>query len=146
VSNFDVDDLLELQAAEEAQGVLEPALRCATNQVYYSLRARGVEFQLLPWMRQHGMPLMAYSPIDQGTLAEKPFLRELGARRGVSAAQIALAWVLHQDGVFTVPKAVHAAHQRENLDALALVLTAEELAQLDRQFPAPRRKTPLSML
>jgi diketogulonate reductase-like aldo/keto reductase len=146
VSNFDVDDLVALQAAERDVGLSAPEQRCATNQVYYSLRARGVEFELLPWMRERGMPLMAYSPIDQGTLADKPFLREMGARRGVSAAQIALAWVLHQDGVLTVPKALREAHQRENLEAHEVALSAEELAQLDRQFPAPRRKTPLSML
>jgi len=146
VSNFDVDDLQELQAAEEAIGLAEPRQRCAVNQVYYSLRARGAEFQLLPSMRARGMPLMAYSPIDQGTLADKPFLRQMGARRGVSAAQIALAWVLHQGEVLTIPKAVREAHQDENLAALDIALDAEELAELDRQFPAPRRKMPLSML
>jgi diketogulonate reductase-like aldo/keto reductase len=146
VSNFDVDDLQELQAVQDALGPGPAELACASNQVYYSLRARGVEFSLLPWQRKHAMPLMAYSPIDQGALAEQAVLRDIGARCGASAAQVALAWLLRQSGVVAIPKAAREDHLRENLAALQIELSAQELARLDREFPAPRRKGPLQML
>jgi diketogulonate reductase-like aldo/keto reductase len=154
VSNFDVDDMQEL---DELQRKLEaraggaaafedaPGLRCAADQVYYSLRARGVERELLAWLRRNGMPLMAYSPIDEGQLASDGFLAGLGRRLGASAAQIALAWVLRQPGVIAIPKAAREDHLRENLAALDLALPPEILAQLDRRFPAPRGKPPLDM-
>jgi diketogulonate reductase-like aldo/keto reductase len=146
VSNFDVEDMQQLFAAQQSLGAGAANANCATNQVYYSLRARGVEYRLLPWQRERGLPLMAYSPIDQGALAQQPLLHELGRRRGASAAQMALAWVLRQPGISAIPKAVREDHLRENLAALDIALTADDLAQLEREFPAPRRKTPLAML
>jgi diketogulonate reductase-like aldo/keto reductase len=146
VSNFDTDDLQELQAVQEELGLTAGALGCAANQVYYSLSTRGPEFSLLPWQRAHGMPLMAYSPIDQGALLAEPALQALAQRRGATAAQLALAWVLAQDGVVAIPKAVREAHLRENIAAATLVLTPQELAELERAFPPPRRKTPLAVL
>ena len=131
---------------QAALGVGAGALSCATNQVYYSLSTRGAEFSLLPWQRARDMPLMAYSPIDQGALAAHPALRAVAERHGASPAQIALAWVVAQPGVVAIPKAVREAHLRENLAAAAIALGPDDLAQLQRAFPAPRRKQPLAML
>ena len=99
----------------------------------------------MPWMRAHGMPLMAYSPIDQGTLAGHQALAAIGEPRGLSAAQVALAWVLAQPGVVAIPKAVKAQHLRDNLAAASIALSAEDLRQIDRLFPPPTRKTALAM-
>jgi diketogulonate reductase-like aldo/keto reductase len=134
VSNFDTDDMAELPAD------------CATNQVYYSVAERGPEFSLLPWQRARRMPLMAYSPIDQGALAEDAALAKLAERRGIRAAQLALAWVLAQPGVVAIPKAVREDHLRDNLAAAQLTLDADELAAIDLLHPPPRRKTALAMI
>jgi diketogulonate reductase-like aldo/keto reductase len=138
VSNFDVDDLAELAAVPGGEG-------CAANQVYYSPGERGVEVALLPRQQALGMPLMAYSPIDQGALAGHAGLQALAAQCGATPAQLALAWVLRLPGVMAVPKAGREAHLRDNLAAATLALDADTLAQMDRLFPPPRRKTPLAM-
>lgn len=140
VSNFDTDDMEELaQAIGDGPG-------CAANQVYLSLSERGPEFSLLPWLREHGMPLMAYSPIDQGALAGDDALGRLAASLGMTAAQLALAAVLARPGVVAIPKAVRSAHLQENLAAASLKLDAATLTELDRLHPPPRRKTPLAMI
>lgn len=138
VSNFDVGDLEEL----EALGATE---RCQTNQVCYSLASRGIEFDLLPWMCGRNMPLMAYSPIGQGALVDRSVLLPLSQRLGVSAAQLALAWVIRHDNVIAIPKAVQPAHLQANFEAAALRLDDAALMELDRAFPPPRRKLPLAM-
>jgi diketogulonate reductase-like aldo/keto reductase len=139
VSNFDVADMAELFALPEGD-------RCATNQVYYSLTARGPGFDLVPWLQQRGVATMAYSPIDQGALAANKALAAIAERRGFSAAQLALAWLTAQRGVMAIPKATSEAHLRENLAAAAVVLDDAERAAIDRAFPPPRRKTPLTMI
>jgi diketogulonate reductase-like aldo/keto reductase len=138
VSNFDVDDLRELWDADGGDG-------CAANQVYYSAGQRGIEFDLLPWQRQHGLPVMAYCPIDQGALARDARLRAIARERGATPAQVALAWVLRQRDVVAIPKAVRPAHLSDNLAAASIDLTAAELAQIDAAFPPPTRKQPLAM-
>ncbi|MDZ7653629.1 MAG: aldo/keto reductase [Burkholderiaceae bacterium] len=138
VSNFDADDMQELWR-------LAAGAQCATNQIYYSASERGVEFDLLPALRERGVPAMAYCPIDQGALARDATLAQVGALQGASAAQVALAWVLAQSGVIAIPKAVREMHLRENFAAAALRLTADDLAQIDRAHPPPRRKQPLAM-
>jgi diketogulonate reductase-like aldo/keto reductase len=138
VSNFDVDDMNELWRANGGQA-------CAANQVYYSASERGIEFDLLLWQRSHDVPLMAYCPIDQGAAATNATLAAIGAARNATAAQVALAWVLRHPDVIAIPKAVRAAHLRENLAAAGIALTAEELAQIDRAFPPPGKKRPLAM-
>jgi diketogulonate reductase-like aldo/keto reductase len=138
VSNFDVDDLRELWSLDDGE-------RCAANQVYYSAGQRGVEFDLLPWQRQQRLPLMAYCPIDQGALAGSRPLQAIARTKGVTAAQLALAWVLRQPDVIAVPKAVQAAHLRENLAAASIELSAAELARIDAAFPPPTRKRRLAM-
>ncbi|VTU28866.1 putative oxidoreductase YtbE [Variovorax sp. PBS-H4] len=140
VSNFDTDDM------EELATVCGGRLDCAANQVYYSLTERGPEFSLLPWQRQRGMPMMAYSPIDQGALAGDAGLKKMAQRLGVTAAQLALAWVIAQPGVVAIPKAVRESHLRENLAAADLRLSADDLAEIDRLHPPPRRKKPLAMI
>lgn len=138
VSNFDLSDMAELVSVAGGR-------HCATNQVYFSLGERGAAHSLLPWLRERGLPMMAYSPIDQGALAQAEVLRTVGARHGASAAQVALAWVLAQAGVVAIPKAVDPQHLRDNLAARDLVLDADDLARLDRAFPPPARKRPLAM-
>jgi diketogulonate reductase-like aldo/keto reductase len=140
VSNFDTDDM---EALMHAMG---DGPGCAANQVYLSLGERGPEFSLLPWQRERGMPLMAYSPIDQGALAADEGLGELAGRLGVTAAQLALAAVISRPGVVAIPKAVRGAHLKENLAAADLRLDAATLAELDRLHPPPRRKAPLAMI
>lgn len=138
VSNLDMDDLEELG----------PALAdCATNQVLWNLGARGVEFDLLPFCAARGMPVMAYSPIGQGgALLRHAALRSVAARRGVTPAQVALAFVLRRPGVIAIPKAADPAHVRQNAAAATLELSPEDLAALDAAFPPPSRKRPLEMI
>jgi len=138
VSNFDTGEMREL-------GEVHGGAACAANQVYYSLGARGVEFDLLPWQRERTMPLMAYCPLDQGGLANDAVLRGVAERHGATASQVALAWLMAQPGVLPIPKAVREAHLRENLAAAELSLGAADLAAIERRFPAPRRKLPLAM-
>jgi diketogulonate reductase-like aldo/keto reductase len=136
VSNFDVDDMEELAALGDG---------CALDQVWYSLGQRDPEFALLPWLRQRHMPLMAYSPIDQGSAAKDPVLRKIAESRGLTAVQVALAAVLSEPDVIAIPKATGAAHLRENLAAAELTLDAAERQAIERRFPRPARKKPLAM-
>ncbi len=140
VSNFDVGDLRQLRVACGA------GFDCAVNQVYYSLGERGPAHSLLPWQRAHGMPLMAYSPLDQGDLAGEPLLAELAQRLDVTPAQLGLAWLLAQTGVAAIPKARQSAHLRDNLAAASLALDEATLAELNRLFPPPRDKQPLAVI
>ena len=137
VSNFDLENM------EEALDYGAPA----TNQVLYNLMKRGIEFDLLPWARQRQMPVMAYSPLEttgreQAALLNNSGLQTLADAHGVTPAQIALAWVLHQDGVIAIPKAVDPVHLRANRAAADIVLSDDDLAALDRAFPPPRRRRP----
>jgi diketogulonate reductase-like aldo/keto reductase len=138
VSNFDVDDMEELM---QVPGGAE----CATNQIYYSLSARGPAFDLVPWLHRQRMATMAYSPIDQGSLARNAALRRLADQRGVTPAQLALAWLIAQEGVMAIPKAGNEAHLRDNLASLSLRLGPADHAALDAAFPPARGKTPLAM-
>ncbi|MGE5115288.1 MAG: aldo/keto reductase [Betaproteobacteria bacterium] len=139
VSNFDVDDMRELFA-------IDGGTNCAADQVWYSVGQRGVEFALRPWLAEHGIALMAYSPIDQAALASHGALAAIGRRLGASAAQVALAWLLRQRGVAAIPKAAAAPHLRENLAASALQLDARALRAIDAAFPPPREATPLAII
>ena len=139
VSNFDTEDMV-------AWAKLPGGKSAATDQVIYNLSRRGIEWELLPWCRKRHIPVMAYSPVDQGSLLGKRGLKQIAARRGVTPAQVALAWLLHQEGVVAIPKAARPEHVRENRAALDLELTPEELAELDRAFPPPKGAQPLQML
>ena len=138
VSNFDLDDMTELWSLEDGP-------HCAANQIYYSLTERNAEYRLLPWLQQHSVPVMAYSPIDQGALAANQKLTAMARQRGVTPAQLALAWAISRPNVMAIPKAVREKHLRENFDAGELTLSDSELQQLDRHFPPPKRKAPLAM-
>ncbi len=113
VSNFDAGDMEELVALTGGDGV-------ATDQVLYNLSRRGIEADLLPGCQERGLPLMAYSPIEQGRLLDHRALRAVADRHDATASQVAIAWVLRHDGVTTVPKAGRPAHVRDNRGALNL--------------------------
>ena len=138
VSNFDLDDM-------EDAARLDRGLN-ASNQVLYCLSRRGPEFDLLPWMRERSIPLMAYSPLDQGGLLRKAALKKIADDLGCTPAQLAIAWLLAQPGVVTIPKSSTRDRVKENLGALDVTLTPQLLAELDRAFPPPRGKQPLEML
>ncbi|MBI5912204.1 MAG: aldo/keto reductase [Betaproteobacteria bacterium] len=137
VSNFDLGEMEDV--ARLSNG-------CATNQVLYNLSRRGIEFDLMPWCRKRGIPIMAYSPIEQGRILDRAVLREVGARHRATPAQVALAWLTRQAGVITIPKAGSKAHVEEDLAALDLKLSKNDLATLDRAFPPPKEPQPLDML
>jgi diketogulonate reductase-like aldo/keto reductase len=140
VSNLDVADLEDLvRASGDGPGA-------QVDQVLYNLSRRGIELDLLPWCRARGLPVMAYSPIEQGRLLASRALREVAARRRATPAQVALAWLLRQDGVCAIPKAGTPAHVEENRAALDLRLAARDLDELDRAFPRPSEPRPLEML
>ncbi|WP_248321409.1 aldo/keto reductase [Caballeronia sp. Sq4a] len=139
VSNFDIDDMEELFSLDGGDA-------CATDQILYNVARRGPEFDLLPWLRERRLPAMAYSPVDHARLPRGGVLEKVAAARGVSAFQVALAWVLQQPEVFAIPKAADVAHVRENRAAADLRLSAEELAQIDAEFRPPTRKRGLEML
>ncbi|MCS6854790.1 MAG: aldo/keto reductase [Elioraea sp.] len=140
VSNFDVDDMEELWRIPGGSA-------CAANQVLYNPEERGIEFDLLPWCVARGVPVIAYSPLGQGgKLLRHPALRAVAERHGASPAQVALAWAIRHPSVIAIPKAVEPDHVRENAKALALALTEEDHGTLDRAFPPPARKRPLSVI
>ncbi len=139
VSNFDVADMEQLWR-------LPGGADTATDQVLYGLTRRGIEAALLPWCRARGVPVMAYSSLDQGGLRAEASLTAVARRHGVTPFQVALAWVLHQQGVIAIPKAVDPDHVRQNRAAHDLRLTEQDLADLDRAFPPPKSAGPLEML
>jgi len=145
VSNFDVDDMQELRSVENGT-------MCAANQVLYNLENREIEFDLLPFVHQHStsndqLVVMAYSPVDHGRgLLENATLAKIAERHGATTSQIALAWVLRQPGMIAIPKASKEEHVRENARSIEIKLTEDDLAGLDREFPAPKSRKPLPML
>ncbi len=138
VSNLDTDDMEELVASG--------GTGCQTDQILYNLTRRGPEHDLIPWLARHHMPVMAYSPVEQGRLIAHPAFTHLARERDATPAQLALAWLLAQDGVLPIPKAGSVAHVRENRAALDLALSEEELRHFDALFPPPRGPEPLAML
>jgi diketogulonate reductase-like aldo/keto reductase len=138
VSNFDLGDMQD--AARLDKGLT------GSNQVLYCLSRRGPEFDLMPYMRKRAMPLMAYSPLDQGGLLGKPPLKKLAGEVGCTPAQLALAWVLAQPGVVTIPKSSTRERVKENLGALEVKLSPQVLAALDKAFPPPEGRQALEML
>jgi diketogulonate reductase-like aldo/keto reductase len=139
VSNLDLQEMKALAALPDGGA-------CATDQVLYNLAHRGIEYDLLPWCRERRMPIMAYTPVEQGSLLGHQALRDVAQRLGATPAQVALAWVLRREGVVTIPKAGTVAHVRENRKALDLKLDVDALQTLDAAFPPPRKARPLEML
>ena len=139
VSNFDIADMQELERLPGGTAV-------ATDQVLYNLTRRGIEWDLLPWCRSRRIPIMAYSPIEQGRMLRHPVLRRMARRLNATPAQVALAWLLRQELLIAIPKASTPGHVRENHGALDIRFTEEHLAELDRAFPPPDGPQPLDML
>jgi diketogulonate reductase-like aldo/keto reductase len=139
VSNLEASELEELVSLRGGAAV-------QTDQVLYNLTRRGIEHDLLPWCRARGLPVMAYSPLEQGRLLGRRALRKVAERHGATPAQVALAWVLREEGVVAIPKATTPEHVRENRGALDVRLTGEDLVALDRAFPRPAGPTPLEVL
>jgi diketogulonate reductase-like aldo/keto reductase len=139
VSNLDMDDMEELFSISGGEA-------CATDQVLYNLTRRGIEWDLLPWCRRNGIPVMAYSPIEQGRIPARGILQSIADRHDATPFQVALAWVLAQDGVVAIPKASDPDHVRANRAAADLDLTPEDLAALDKEFPPPKGPRALEML
>jgi diketogulonate reductase-like aldo/keto reductase len=138
VSNFDVDDMQDLIDIPGGSEV-------STNQVLYNLEYRGIEHDLLPWCERRRLPIMAYSPIEEGRVLDHPALRSVAARHHATPAQVALAWVLRRDNICAIPRASNPAHVRENRVALDMHLSASDFAELDYAFPAPTHKQPLAV-
>jgi diketogulonate reductase-like aldo/keto reductase len=138
VSNFDQSDMEELWGLD--------GKACATNQVLYNLSRRGIEHDLVPWCLKRRVPIMAYSPVEQGRLLRHRELQEIGKRLNATPAQVALAWTTRHDGVISIPKAGTVAHVTENVGALDVKLTAKDFAALDKAFPPPKGPRSLEML
>lgn len=144
VSNFDTDDLQELWSEPGGEN-------CSTNQVLYHLASRGIEYDLLAACQQRDMPIMAYCPLAQAgrlrqSLFEDSHLHQIAQQKGISVAQLLLAWVIRRPGMIAIPKASSQQHVAENAAALDLHLSVEELAIIDRAFPAPQHKTGLDVV
>ncbi|QCI97493.1 aldo/keto reductase [Agrobacterium larrymoorei] len=139
VSNFDTDDMEELFAVENGSN-------CAANQVLYNLSRRGPEYDLLPWCQQHSVPIMAYSPIEQGRLLNNHELIRIAKAYQVTPAQVALAFLLERDGVLAIPKSARPERVEENRGAPDLEISEEDWTALDAAFPPQQKKTSLEML
>lgn len=139
VSNMDVRQMEEFFALPGGDG-------CSADEVLYNLTRRGIEYDLLPWCEERQVPVIAYSPVEQGRLLKEPSLIEIARAHRATPAQIALAWVLRKPGIIAIPKAATPAHVRENHESLSITLTEKELQLLDDAFPAPHRKKALEMI
>jgi diketogulonate reductase-like aldo/keto reductase len=139
VSNFDDRDMAELLNVPGGEAV-------QTDQVLYNLTRRGIEYDLLPTLQSQRIPVMAYSPIEQGRLLDHPAISAVARRHEATAAQVALAWLMTQEGVVVLPRAGTSEHVVENRAAVELPLTEQDLRMLDEAFPPPRRAQPLEVL
>jgi diketogulonate reductase-like aldo/keto reductase len=139
VSNLDLADMQELWALTGGQGV-------ATNQLLYNLARRGIEWDLLPWLRERRIPVMAYSPIEQAKLLRQSKLVGFAKRHSMTPAQAALAWLLAHEGVIIIPKTGNRERLKENFAAVEHPLTKAQIAELERLFPAPTGARALEML
>jgi len=138
VSNFNLSELEKIPEADQS--------RLGCNQVFYNLAHREVEWEVSAWCRERGIPVMAYSPLDQASsLLRSPAIAAIADRHSASPAQIALAWLLHQPGTVVIPKSARPARIQENLDAAAIELGSEDLTALDNAFPAPQQAVRLGM-
>lgn len=144
VSNFDVSDLKELWSLPKGH-------HCVANQDLYNLEERGIEYDLLPLMKKHHLPLIAYSPLAQGDqlsgkLTSDRLLQEIAANHQASVYQVMLAWTIKDSGILTIPKSSSVAHAIANWQAGELNFTPDERAALARRFPRPQKKQPLATI
>ena len=143
VSNFDIDDMQELWQLPEGQN-------CVVNEDLYNLETRGIEYSLLPWQREHHVPLIAYSPLGRGpkmgsTMMKNEAVLQVAEEHEASAYQILLAWVMQQPDVLAIPKSSSSKHLLSNLKALDIELTPEDLQILEKAYPKPEHKEPLAI-
>ena len=138
VSNLDLKEFAEWLALSRADKTL-------ANQVQYSVDQRGIDFDLLPWCLDRRIALMAYCPLSQGRVPETPVIKRVAERHRATPAQIMLAWALRHEHVIAIPKSSRPERVRENVKAADIVLSAEDLMELDREFPPPRKPQPLAM-
>lgn len=138
VSNFDTADMQEAETLPGGKAI-------ATNQVLYNLMRRGIEWDLLPWCKKRNVPIMAYSPVEQRAFVNNSKLNKIADKHNATSTQIALSWLLHQENVISIPKAVSPNHVRENRAALDIELSKEDLRSLDDLFKPPSRKMSLAM-
>ncbi len=143
ISNFDTPDVNDWLVAEQNVG---SPYQTVCNQVYYALNARGIEYDLIPLLKEKGMALMAYSPLGAGELMNDPKLIALAKEAGLTPAQVALAWVLRQPNTVAIPKTVHPERLKDNLSAANLVLDDALLKALDQIFAPPIKKKPLMVI
>ena len=139
VSNFDCEEMEEVLAAPQGKA-------CAMNQILYNLSRRGPEYELSPWLQEHKIPLMAYSPMEQGRLRVNTVLKEIAQRHGVTPHALAIAFVLNQPNTIAIPKSGSTDHVRENAKAAEVKLIRQDFAALDKAFKPPVRSKPLDML
>lgn len=144
VSNFDTEDMEELWNVPKGSN-------CAVNQVLYHIASRGIEYDLLPWMRSHQLPLMAYCPLAQAGnlrrgLYENQVLKQIAKNHGATVSQVLLAFVVRDGNIIAIPRTGRQEHAMENAEAAQVILTKEELAMIDREFPAPSRKVSLDIV
>lgn len=142
VSNIDYSDLQRLVESDYGK-------ECAANQLKYNIVDRGIEFDVLPYMRMNQIPLIAYSPILKGSIpdvnSEGSVLKEIANNHRASVYQILLSWSIRDGRTIAIPKSSDPEHVRENIKALEIELAQEELIQLDQIFPKPITKTPLAL-
>lgn len=143
VSNFDIDDMRELWQLPEGQN-------CVVNEDLYNLETRGIEYSLLPWQREHHVPLIAYSPLGRGpkmgsTMMKNEAVLQVAEEHEASTYQILLAWVMQQPDVLAIPKSSSSKHLLSNLKALDIELTPEDLQILEKAYPKPEHKEPLAI-
>lgn len=144
VSNFDTNDMKELLSCPSGD-------KCSVNQVLYHLGSRGIEYDLLPYLKKENIALMAYCPLghDKNTrrrITEHPVVREVAEKHGITPLQLMLSFTLAEDSICSIPKASSLPHVKENAETLHLTLTEEDLQRLNEAFPAPRKSVPLDML
>ena len=137
VSNFDTADMKRVAQLDDGH--------CCVNQLLYNLGSRGIEWDLLPWQRERGIATMAYSPLHQTHLLKRGPLQAIAKELGITPAQLALSWLLHQ-GTIVIPKSSNLKRIEENRRAWDITLPAEVLKRLDQSFPPPTRKMPLDIL
>lgn len=142
VSNFDISDMEELMDLPNADQV-------AANEDLYNLGSRGIEYTLLPWMRQRHIPLIAYTPVAagdaRGRLTNDPVVKQIADNHSATAWQIILAWAIRDGNTLAIPQSGDPKHAVDNVKAADITLTDNELAQLDVEFPKPTSKQPLDM-
>ena len=136
MSNLDVLDMEKIVSLPHGED-------CAADQVLYNLKERGIEYDLMPWCENHQIPIMAYTPFGEGNLRNHEVLQEIAVRHGATPSQVMLAWIMRTPNVVAIPKASNVAHVEENARSLNINLTEDDLREIDKAFPAPKKRIPL---